>query len=64
MDYTSHCTTDLINNYPPVGMMICPGLGEDLQNEYDDEWLTDVIIPNFKAGLKPGQYLPSIIDQP
>ena len=42
--------------------MMC--LGEDLQNEYYAECLTDVIIPAVKAGLKKGQHLPSIIDQP
>ena len=58
-DYTSYCITEFIKNYPHVGLMTC--LGEALKDQYDVEWMTDVIIPAVKAGLKPGQDKPPII---
>jgi hypothetical protein len=58
-DYTSYCITEFIKNYPNVGLMMC--LGEQLDDKYDAEWLSDVIIPAVKAGLKPDQANPPII---
>lgn len=58
-EYTSYCISEFIKSYPHVGLMMC--LGENLNDRYDAEWLSDVIIPAVKAGLKPGQPLPPII---
>ncbi len=58
-DYTSYCITEFIRNYPHVGLMMC--LGEALQDPYDAGWLTDVILPAVRAGLKPGQPLPPVL---
>lgn len=58
-EYTAHCIGEFIKNYPHVGLMMC--LGEALDDRYDAQWLTEVIIPAVKTALKPGQPPPPII---
>lgn len=58
-NYTRHCVSEFIRNYPHVGLMVC--LGEYLLSEYDAEWLADVIIDGVKDSLRPGQEEPPLI---
>jgi hypothetical protein len=57
--YIRYCLSEFIKNYPRVAVMPC--LGEYLNNEYDAEWLGEVIIAGVKDGLSPGQTPPPII---
>ena len=50
-DYTRHCISEFINNYPSVGLLVCAGEALSVQKE---EWIRDVIIAGAKdTGKQP-----------
>lgn len=50
-DYTRKSLAAFVAQYPNVGLMVC--LGEALQGqENQTHWLTDVILPGIKDGMK------------
>jgi len=48
-EYTRYCISEFVRSYPNVGLMMC--LGEALQDDYDADWLCDVIIPGVKDAM-------------
>ncbi len=58
-EYTRHCVSEFIKNYPNVSLIVC--LGEYLESEFDAQWLAEVIIPGIKDALRPDQELPPLI---
>jgi hypothetical protein len=50
-DYNRLSIAKFVEQYPNVGLLVC--LGEALQGqEYQQEWLNEVVIPGVKAGLE------------
>ena len=45
-DYTGQCVERFVNEFPSVGLYICPG--EALQLKYTDAWIKDVILAAVK----------------
>lgn len=50
IEYTRYATSELIREYPDVGLMMT--LGEALAPRYGAEWLTHAIVPGVKDGLR------------
>lgn len=48
--YMRYVVSEFIRSYKHVGFMLC--LGEALQDDYDAEWLTGVILTGVKDGMR------------
>ncbi|MEB2363157.1 MAG: hypothetical protein OZ929_17610, partial [Bryobacterales bacterium] len=48
--YMRYAVSEFIRSYKHVGFMLC--LGEALQDDYDAEWLTGVILTGVKDGMR------------
>jgi hypothetical protein len=57
--YMSRCFREFVETYPHVGLMLC--LGEALDDRYDADWFTGVVLPAVRAGLRGGQALPPVV---
>jgi hypothetical protein len=53
-DYTRHCVSEFVNNFPNVGLLVCAG---EALSTGKEEWIRDVII----AGVKDTGKQPPII---
>lgn len=49
-EYTRYCVSEFVRSYPNVGFMMC--LGEALRDDYDADWLCNVIIPGVKDAMR------------
>jgi hypothetical protein len=60
-EYTRACLSEFAQTYPSAGLM--PTMGERLEDEYQAEWLTDVILPGFLDGLAADreEYPPMVV---
>ncbi|NUQ61417.1 MAG: hypothetical protein HUU20_02945 [Pirellulales bacterium] len=58
-EYMAYCIGQFVREYPHVGLMMC--LGEDLDDRYDVDWYTRVVIPAVRGSLQDGQPLPPLV---